>query len=495
MTLSLDQIVRVTAEIELAAGPAQNFDRSIFVYPGELSIARADLGNRARDLRVNVYPNLAAVAEDYAATHEAFNAAQVYFAQVPMPREFLTAGWFEAGAQSFLFGATRSTATQLTTIKGLGDTTITVAGQSVSLALGVTGTGATGYGEVATVLQTAIRGVSGLSGVTVEYTDSAFVVTAPAGVDLGGPFSSPTATALGLDDGAGYFAGTVTETIAEGLARIRRANAAWYWLTLAESIHNDDDVIAAAQWAMGAGGVQGIIGNSESGVLVANESTSRAARISALKSDRSPIVWSRTADYKAAAVAGSMSSINLDAPNSLRTAKFLTLTGTTPDTITATQKAELDRKRVNHYSPFGPTPTFAEGWTPGGWIESRLWLDWLIARVQTDVFNLLRTTRRVGLTPQGQSLIQDTIESACEAGRRNGGLATRAVLEATAADIRQTTGAGFSGVLQRGYKVYAPPISTLTQTERDQRRMTPFRVWLAYTSFTHSIDIALTFNA
>ena len=495
MTLSLDSVVRVVAELSPPDGPARNFDRAIFVYQGEVSTEREQSDERARDGRVNVYSNLAAVQEVYGSEHTAARAAQVYFAQSPMPRALLTAGIYMSGSPPVLFGAGRSTPTQLTAIKNLGTADVTIAGGSVSVDLNVTRTGARGYAALAAVLQTAFRAAPGLSEVVVEYSDSAFVISGPAGVDLGGPLGGDAADALGLGaDDATYSAGMPEETVADGLARVRASNSGWYWLCLDGDIHASDDGTAAAQWASATPGVQGIMESAEPGVLVPNETTSRAAGISALRSDRTPVVWSKTADYKSIALAGSMSSIDLDARNSLRTAKFLTLRGTLPDTLSSTEKAELDRKRINHYSPFGPTPIFAEGWTLGGWIDTRLWLDWMIARIQTDVFNLLRSPRRVGLTPQGQSVVQNTIERACEAGRRNGGLATRTVTEPMAADIRDTIGTEFSGVLQRGYKVYAPPIGTLTPTQREDRRPTPFRVWLAYSSFAHSVDIALSLD-
>ncbi len=497
MALSLEQIVRVTAEVTQQRTRIDTFNRTLFLHPVVDTDVRADLeSGRVRDLGVNTYSTLDAVSADYPNGHSVGAAAQVYFAQSPRPRELLTAGWFKDGAKSLLYGAPVSGAGPIATIRGLGSTNVILGAHTISVDLGGgTGTSAAAYVEKATTLQTAIQGVSDLSAVTVAYTDSAFVVTAPAGVNIGGPLGSTAAEALGLGEGqAVYLPGTPVETISAALDRTRRTNAFWYWLTLDNAIENADK-LAVASWIESEDSMQGIIEASSEQTLISSESVSLAAQVSALESERTPLIWSRTADYKSAALAGNMAGIDLNAPNSIQTAKFLTFAVTTPDVITLTQKQELDRKRVNHYSPFGVTAIFAEGWAPKSWIDTRLWLDWIIARIQTDVFALLRATPRVPLTPQGQSLIQAKIVEACEAGRRNGGISGRAVSDSLTEDILQKTGAEFDGVLPLGYKVYAPPVSTLTPAQRDIRQMTAFNVWLAGSGATHYMEASLSFEA
>ena len=392
-------------------------------------------------------------------------------------------------------------------VDGIGAGSLTWQGYTVA---SLDFTAATSYENVAGVLQTALRDVrvsarADLRSATIEYSAAGFFRVSLGFRANGDPYpitgfmvdaAQEAASALGLASASGgdIDQGAASETIEEAMDAISGLDANWYFVAADSGITSAADLLALSRWVQSKPHMLALDVVDE-GVLTPNESASLAERISILGSDRTALVWSRTADYKSLAVAGGMSSINLDRVNSLKTAKFLTLAGTTPDAIDETAKRELDRKRVNHYSPFGPVAIFAEGWTPGGFIESRLWLDWMISRIQLDVFNLLRSTRRVGLTPQGQSEIYAVIINACEAGRRNGGLASRQVSEAMSSDIRQSTGADFDGFLQRGYMVYAPPISALTQAQRDQRSMTPFRVWLAYTSFTHSLDIALSFES
>ena len=501
MTLSIDSVVEVRAQIAPQGVLRREFGRTLFLYPGAES---TDLGviaaNRARDLRVNAYSGVAGVAGDYAATHAARQAASIHFQQQPYPRDFLTAGWFAAGAATYLVGAERSGATALTTIKGLGATSLPIAGQEVSVDLNVTGTGATGYGNVASALQTAIRMIANpdLSGAVVSYADNHFVVRILNGADLGGVSSGTAAEGLGLAEGAAYHRGTPAETQAEALDRIAAANAGFYFLTVSPDIYTDPaHALAVAKWASG-NGVQLLIDSVDTGALTPNESTSIPAQLSALEYDRTSVVWSRAGDHKAVSLAGRLSTVNFDGQNTLITAKFKSLPGTLADELTTAQKAEIDRKRLNHYSPFGGDNILAEGWTlkPGTWIDVRYWLDWFVNAVQTEVYNLLRTSpTRVPQTTLGLSSIQGAVERACVAGRRNGGIAPGRISELLANDIRIATGnREFDGFLTRGYLVSVGPLEEQSQSDRNERRAPPTKVWLKGSGAIHSADIELIFE-
>ena len=501
MTLSIDSIVEVRAQIAPQGVLRREFGRTLFLYSAPDS---TDLGvvesTRARDLRVNAYSGIAGVAADYAAAHAARQAAAVYFQQQPYPRDFLTAGWFSAGAATYLAGAERSGATVLATIKGLGAASLPIAGQEVSVDLAVTGTGATGYAAVVAVLQTAIRTIANpdLSGATVAYGDNRFVVTVPNGADLGGVSSGPAAEALGLAEGAAYHPGTPAEALAQALDRIAASDAGFYFLTVSPDIYaNATRALAVAEWASG-NGVQLLIDSVDTGALTPNESTSIPAQLSALEYDRTSVVWSRTADYKAVSLAGRLSTVNFDGQTTLITAKFKSLPGTLADELTTAQKTEIDRKQVNHYSPFGGDNILAEGWTlrPGTWIDVRYWLDWFVHDVQTEVYNLLRTSpTRVPQASEGLSSIQGAVERACVAGRRNGGIAPGRISELLANDIRIATGnREFDGFLTRGYLVSVGPLEEQSQSDRNERRAPPAKVWLKGSGAIHSADIELIFE-
>ena len=350
--------------------------------------------------------------------------------------------------------------------------------------------------DVASTLQTALRTstAAGFSEAEVEYDalQSAFAVSIDR-LDADEFLAGDTADDLGLDGGS-IAAGYASETIEAALADLLALDSDWYFTVPDSAIRDGDGARALAAWTasrpyMLALDVTG------ADVLEAGEDDSLAAELSALGYDNAFAVWSQTEDHKALSLAGRLSAINFAAANSLLTAKFKVLPGTTPDALTTTQQGELVRKRINYYAPFGGDAIVAEGMTlqPGRWIDTQYWLDWLINAIRTSVYNLLRQSARVPQTARGVAAIKAVVQRVCEEGVRNGGIAPGFVTEALRADIIAVTGNGnFSGRLTRGYLVHAGSIAEQAQSDREQRKAPPARVWLKHSGAVHTVDIALT---
>ena len=350
--------------------------------------------------------------------------------------------------------------------------------------------------DVASTLQTALRTstAAGFSEAEVEYDalQSAFAVSIDR-LDADEFLAGDTADDLGLDGGS-IAAGYASETIEAALADLLALDSDWYFTVPDSAIRDGDGARALAAWTasrpyMLALDVTG------ADVLEAGEDDSLAAELSALGYDNAFAVWSQTEDHKALSLAGRLSAINFAAANSLLTAKFKALPGTTPDALTTTQQGELVRKRINYYAPFGGDAIVAEGMTlkPGRWIDTQYWLDWLINAIRTSVYNLLRQSARVPQTARGVAAIKSVVQRVCEEGVRNGGIAPGFVSEALRADIIAVTGNGnFSGRLTRGYLVHAGSIAEQAQSDREQRKAPPARVWLKHSGAVHTVDIALT---
>ena len=129
------------------------------------------------------------------------------------------------------------------------------------------------------------------------------------------------------------------------------------------------------------------------------------------------------------------------------------------------------------------------------WVDVRFWLDWLVNAIQLDVFNLLYASPRVPQTEIGTATIQGVIDSACQQGVRNGGIAPGILSAANILDVQQTTGnLDFDGFLPKGYLIYAPPFSQQSTSDRNARKSTPFKVWLKGSGAIHFVDIALIYE-
>ena len=397
-------------------------------------------------------------------------------------------------------------------IDGIGAGSLSWQGSTIT---GLDFTDATSYADVAQTIQTVLRSVraaarADLRSATVIYHAAGFFL-----VELGfdpsedDPYpitgymadvAQEVASALGLDSASGGIItqGHVSEAIEEAMDAINGLDDSWYFVSLDSGITAAIDLLALSRWVQAANNYMLALDVTGDSVLVQGESTSLAAQIAALEQERTFLVWSRTADHKALSLAGRLSTVNFDGQNTLITAKFKSLPGTVPDLLTTAQKEELDRKRVNHYSPFAMDAIFAEGWTlrPGTWIDVRYWLDWLVNAIQTEVYNLLRQhPTRVPQTNQGIASITATIERTCEAARRNGGVAEGQVSEAIANDIRLATGnRDFDGTLILGYLVWVGSLADQAQPDRDARKSPPFKVWLKGSGAVHFADISLIFT-
>ena len=393
-------------------------------------------------------------------------------------------------------------------VDGIGNASVVWQGRAIS---GLDFTGVASFGEIATILGTALLGVgtNDLNTASVSYDVSrrAFVVRLGFAVSDGAPYqitghfedvSQGAAAALGLDQSSGgvIAAGYADETVDEAMGAIKSLDANWYFLTVDSRIDKETDLMALAYWvqtqphmlALDVGGPA---------VLAADETSSLAARLSALELERTFLVWSRQPDYKALSMAARLSGVNFGGPNTLITAKFKSLPGTVPDALDRAGQTELDRKRVNYYTRFGADAIFAEGWTlkPGTWIDVRYWLDWIVDEIKRRVFNLLYTQpTRLPQTDAGIASLRAEVERVCEAGVRNGGIAPGAVSEPMANDIRLATGnREFTGRLTKGFLVHVDPLSSLTEADRAARNAPGMKVWLKGSGAIHFADIELVF--
>ena len=392
-------------------------------------------------------------------------------------------------------------------VDGIGAGSLTWHGSSIPVDF----TGADSYGDVASILQAALRAVTAsaradLRSASVEYDPAGFFQVSLGFRMNGSPYpingfmaddAQAPASALGLDStsGGGIVQGQASEPIEDAMDAISGLDDGWYFVTVDPSITTGADLLSLSRWVQTKAHMLALDVMDE-GVLTPNESTSLAAQLSALEQQRTFLVWSRTRDSKALSLAGRLSSVNFDGEDTLITPKFKSLPSTVSDIVTTAQKKELDRKWVGYYTRFGPDAIFAEGWTQSGdWIDVRYWLDWIISAIQDEVYNLLRQhPTRVPQTAEGLASIEAAIERVCEAGRRNGGIAPGRVSEAVANDIRLAiNNPDFDGFLTRGYLVVVGSIADQLEQDRNARKAPPARVWITGSGAMHSATIILTF--
>ncbi len=498
MTLDIQDIVEVKATIAPGGTAPRQFGRTLLV------ITDKDLDDD--DDRAQVFANMSEIAGMLTSDSEAYEAAQVYFSQSPYPQPLVVGRWKGETRVAMLAGGPPGS---LSDLQAITSGSMTVQGATIT---NPDLSSATSYDDVAAAVQTALRASSGsgLSTVGVIYDAGLGAFSVTLGFDSDGePYdftgafvdvlTGTLASTLGLDDASNpeIVAGHDGEPIEDAMAAISAEDDGWYFVAVDSGIADTEPAVSLAQWVEAQPRMLAL-DTVEAGVLTPDESSSVAARLSALGLDRTFVVWSRSADHKGLSMAARLSSVRFDGQNTLITAKFKSLPGAVPDVLNSAQQEELDRKRVNYYTRFGRDAIFAEGWTlkPGTWIDVRYWLDWIVSAVQTEVYNLLRQhPSRVSQTDEGIASITASIERVCEAGRRNGGIAPGQVAESVANDIRlATNNPSFDGRLGLGYLVSVGNIADQSQADRDARKSPPARVWLKGSGALHSATIELTFT-
>lgn len=152
-----------------------------------------------------------------------------------------------------------------------------------------------------------------------------------------------------------------------------------------------------------------------------------------------------------------------------------------PSALSSDQKKELEAKHINTFRRYAGCNVSFGGYTLAGeWIDVIRFRDWLKAEIQINVFNALKTNRKVPYTDAGIGLIEGKIEETLLRGQTIGGIAGDAY-----DDER----------LIRGYTVDVPMAANLTEAERKTRCLPGCRFTARLAGAIHVTEIGgyLTF--
>ena len=183
-------------------------------------------------------------------------------------------------------------------------------------------------------------------------------------------------------------------------------------------------------------------------------------------------------------------SQNSRAATSTLTLKFKQQPTITADEITATEFSKAKRLGINVYTYFDDVAMIAEGTVMGGkFADEIVILDWFVDAVQKEVFaRLYKSPTKIPLTDKGQAVLIAAVEKVCLEGVNNGAFAPG-----------QWTGDSFGNLttgdyLEKGYYVWAAPMDTLSDSDREQRRATPIQTAVKLAGAIHSSDVIVNYN-
>jgi hypothetical protein len=116
--------------------------------------------------------------------------------------------------------------------------------------------------------------------------------------------------------------------------------------------------------------------------------------------------------------------------------------------------------------------------------------DWLADSIQTGVYNLLyQSTTKIPLTDEGVHQIMSVVESVLTQGVVNG-LIAPGVWNGGAFGV-MTTGQ----FLTKGFYTFAPPVSSLTASQRAARQAPSIQCAINLGNAVHEASVAITVNS
>lgn len=253
-----------------------------------------------------------------------------------------------------------------------------------------------------------------------------------------------------------------TETYTQGLQAIIAYNGDWYMIAIDSKVEGDIKEVAAVIQAE-----RRIFGASTADVGVPDPAVTSDIG-SFLKDggyDRTFLVYHAEAATNFPEVAWMGGQIS-EVPGS-NTWAFKGGAGVQVSKLTNTQITALNDKNVNYFTRLGGVNMFRNGSTSEGeWLDTMIFIDWVQARLQEQIFYRLATQKKIPYTAAGALIVEAEIRSVLSQGVANGGIA-----DAPA------------------YTVQSPDVLAIPEVQRAQRILGDFTFRFRLASAVHKVIV------
>ena len=466
--LSLSDILTSQVDMTPTGGGVRNFGNLLILGDSDV----IDTVQRER-----LYTGLAAIGADFGAASPEYKAAMLAFGQTPTLQQCYVGRWASTATAGRLSGGALSTAQQAlsvftSVITGSLDLTIDGTAKAVT---GIDLAAVTTLNGVAAAVQTAL---TGSATVTWNPAYSNFVVkSSTTGAASAVSFSTPPATGTDLGplmgltqatSGAYTVAGALAETIEEGVTLHAALSNSWYGLQIAATAAiSDADYVNVATIIQGLS-TSRIFGvtTSEASALDPASSTDLASLMQTAALSRTFVQYSSTNPYASAGIFGRAFTVDFTGINTTITLMFQSEAGVVAENLSETAAAALKAKNCNVFAAYQNGIAIVQYGTManGYYFDEIHGADWLQNALQTDMFNALYSAgTKVPQTDSGVNVLVTAATKDLKQARDNGFIAP-GVWTGPPIGAIQT-----GQTLTKGFYLYAPPISSQTQTQRSAR--------------------------
>lgn len=490
-TLSVSNLVRVSVNLSPASAQSQNLS-TLLVLDDTTVINTTE--------RFRVYSSIDAVAADFGTSGTHYNAALAYFSQSPSPAQIALGRWVKVAARGGLVcaplaGAFKDVSGWVGIANGAfsfakdGAAPTNVTGLNFSAALNMNGVAATIQAAMTgvTVVYNAVYGRLEFSSNTTGPTSSVSFFTAPGtGTDI-----SASLGARSTSSGAYTFAGQAAETAAACVALFdANFGMQWYALNMPSAVTADHLAVGAYIEAASNKHLYGV-NTQEAGALVPTDTANVAYQLAQLKYKKTLVQYSSSSAYAVCSLLGRAITTNYQGNATVITLMFKQEPGIVAEGLTQSQANALAANNCNAFVNYNNNTSIIQNGVvcSGDFIDVITGTDWLAVDIQTNVYNLLYTsTTKIPQTDDGVHLIVATVESRCSQAVTNGLLAP---------GVWNSGGFGLlnqGDFLQKGFYVYANPISTQSPSDRAARKAPPIQVAAKLAGAVQSVDIQINVN-
>ena len=420
--------------------------------------------------RGRAYKSLAGVGGDWSASSEVYKAATSFYAQSPTPTDFVALMAFGTAQEAVLTGGGTSTVDEIIAAGDLGDMTVTIDGNDLSLTgVDLSGAVPATFAGIAEELEVLLD--AALPGTTVSYTGTGFEVR---GVQTGATgsisaFDGNNVDMLGLAQHQAKQAdGVDIETAVDGLSAADTLGIDFVGLVthkqwrdggLDATVGSGDNAESISTWAEAAGKIfcnttndmstLSSVTDSDVGAVLKNRSGIRNTLTSFSKNK---------AQYPSASVFGRAASVNFEGVGTTITLNLKQMPTIDAEDLTPGQFDVLRSKNVSAVVRIGTSVNaFSDSRMAGGsWLDTTHGLMWLENRCETDMFNLLYVNNtKLPFTTVGINTAVQRLESSLEAAVRNGLIAPGFLPDGT--------------FLPKGYVVTAVALGDVAVSDKSNR--------------------------
>lgn len=422
----------------------------------------------------------------------------ITFTGQPAPADTITIGGtvvtFVASGPTgnqVLIGATAAaTATNLNTFlsastdSNISLCTYSVSGLVVTVTYKLVGLAGNSFTLAESAANLTVSGATLAGGVV---SSSVTFATAPvSGTDISALLKLTSSLALPL------VPAYAAETPVEAVAIMANLSANWYGLMFAASVmptDNQNISVAAFIESLSLKRMFGVT-ITDTSVLSSVVTTDLASQLKALNYKQTFCQYS--ANYLAAAsLFGRAFSVNFNANRSTITLMYKQEPGIVAENLTTSQADVLKFKRCNVFVQYvNDTAIIQYGVMSGqAYIDETHGLDWFQNAVETACYNLMYTsTTKIPQTDSGVNQFVTAIANVCDAAVNNGLAAPGQWNASGFGELKQ------GDYLKEGYYIYAPPIASQSQSDRDARVSPPIQVALKLAGAIQELDVLVNVN-